>query len=135
MGWYLLRGSHWQIKEGLHIIIMALLFEIITLYSLIARLMTIRRRTIGTYFYKPKLSIYKTIILMLRELPIWNVAQGPIGDSLILSEGNPHVGQCYCTKNTIECISHAKFLGYSVLYCTLISYTLDYHSHKFPFSF
>ena len=46
-----------QLKEILHKIIMAtFLFEIITLYSLIAGLMPIRKRTIETYFEKPKLS-------------------------------------------------------------------------------
>ena len=37
-----------------------------------------------------------------------DIAQGQIGDTPILSKGNPPVWDCYCTKKIIKCISAIK---------------------------
>ena len=43
-----------------------------------------------------------------REFPICDIAQGQIGDTPILSEGNPPVWDCYCIKKIMKCISYIK---------------------------
>ena len=65
--------------------------EIITLYS--ARLMVEGKESINKYFNITELSIVKdnNFDAFKRAFPICDVAQGLIGNSLILSKGNPPV--------------------------------------------
>ena len=79
----------------MHIIFMeTFLFKIIKLYSLRDRLMVDGKVTLRKYCNKPKWSKWSILqdnyfYAFKREFPICDVAQGLIGDPLILSKGNP----------------------------------------------
>ena len=69
------------------------LFEIITLYSIKARLLVVGKEIIEHYFNRTELSLIKDSYFdaFMSEFPICDVAQGKIWDTLILSKGNPSV--------------------------------------------
>ena len=86
--------SRRTLKERLHIIVMTtFVFEIITLYSLKARLIVARREIIETYSNRTELSLAKDnyVDAFIREFAICDVSKGLIGDPLILSKGDPPV--------------------------------------------
>ena len=69
------------------------LFEIITLYSIKARLLVVGTEIIEQHFNRTELSLIKDNYFddFMREFPMCDVAQGKIGDPLILSQWNPPV--------------------------------------------
>ena len=84
--------------------------------------------TLRKYCNKPKWSKWSILQdnyfdAFKREFPICDVAQGLIGDPLILSKGNPPVSQSYCSKKMIKCVSYAKIIGCSNFIYILIQNT------------